>query len=227
MDSSQTTLLILPIKKLIFAKGISMTPQSNLGNCHSNSSRSVDVTRFVVERSSGLVFDDFLRTRRFEPLDMPDIFFNVPEDKRDGFLPLHYWNPETDKLATIPESDADFTQRYFDTKLFSGGGGLVSTARDYLRFSEMMRRGGELDGVRILSPKTVDFMRQCHLHATGNEVRGGAQTAPPSLQDYVGGFGFGSGFGVTTDPASIQYMDSEGGYFWGGAGGLRSNSSVA
>ena len=180
---------------------------------------AVDVTGVVVERLSGLTFDEFLRTRLFEPLDMPDTFFSVPQEERDRFLPLHYWDPETNMLATIPETDADFTQRYFDTKLFSGGGGLVSTARDYLRFSEMMLRGGELDGVRILSPKTVHFMRQDHMHATSSEVREGTPAAPPYLRDYIGGFGFGLGFGVTTDPASIQYIGSAGEYFWGGAGG--------
>lgn len=176
---------------------------------------AVDVTGMVVERLSGLSFNEFLRTRLFEPLDMPDTFFIVPEGKRDRFLPNHVWDYEANALSS---EHPEWEPRYFDATLFSGGGGLVSTTRDYMRFCEMLRGGGELGGVRILSPKTVDFMREDHLHATSSEVRAGIDQRMVFGQP-TSGLGFGLGFGVVTDPASIRTLTSEGEYFWGGAAG--------
>ena len=176
---------------------------------------AVDVTGMVVERLSGLSFDEFLRTRIFEPLDMPDTFFSVPEEKRDRFLPNHIWDYEANVIsAEYPEWEPG----YFDATLFSGGGGLVSTARDYMRFSEMLRNGGELDGVRILSPKTIDYMRQDHSMATSSEMREGDDVVI-RLMDEAPGLGFGLGFGVVTDAARSQVMRSESEYYWGGAAG--------
>lgn len=176
---------------------------------------AVDVTGIVVERLSGLSFDEFLRTRIFEPLDMPDTFFRVPEEKRDRFLPNHVWDYEAGALSA---QHPDWEPGYFDTTLFSGGGGLVSTTRDYMRFGEMLRNGGELDGVRILSPKTVEFMRQDHIHATSGEIRAGGDVAI-RLMEEAPGLGFGLGFGVVTDTARTQVMRSEGEFYWGGAAG--------
>ncbi len=176
---------------------------------------AVDVTGIVVERLSGLSFDEFLHTRIFEPLDMPDTFFRVPVEKRDRFLPNHIWDYEANALSS---EHPDWEPGYFDTTLFSGGGGLVSTTRDYMRFSEMLRNGGELDGVRILSPKTIDFMRTDHLFATSGEIRAGDDVAI-RLMDEAPGLGFGLGFGVVTDTARTQVMRSLGEYYWGGAAG--------
>ena len=106
--------------------------------------------------------------------------------------------------------------QYEDVTLFSGGGGLVSTAMDYLRFCEMLRRGGELDGVRILSPKTVEYMATDHLPGALSATAAGES---PSATFLGRGFGFGLGFGVVTDTVKGGVIGSAGEYNWGGAAG--------
>ena len=170
---------------------------------------AVDVTGLVVQRLSGMSFDAFLDERLFEPLGMEDTFFNVPADKLDRLLPNHRWNWQEERLAQIERP-------YEDTGLFSGGGGLVSSTMDYLRFAEMVRRGGELDGVRILSPKTVQFMTANHLPAT---LTGSGSGESPGQRGAARGFGFGLGFGVNTNPVGSGVVGSLGEYSWGGAAG--------
>ena len=170
---------------------------------------AVDVTGLVVQRLSGLSFDVFLKERLFDPLGMADTFFNVPADKLDRLLPNHAWNREEERLV-------QFDAPYEETQMFSGGGGLVSSTMDYLRFSEMVRRGGELDGVRILSPKTVEFMTANHLPAT---VTGAGSGESPLSGAETRGFGFGLGFGVNTNPVGSGIIGSLGEYSWGGAAG--------
>ena len=170
---------------------------------------AVDVTGLVVQRLSGLSFDAFLKERLFDPLGMVDTFFNVPADKLDRLLPNHAWNREEERLV-------QFDAPYEETQMFSGGGGLVSSTMDYLRFSEMVRRGGELDGVRILSPKTVEFMTANHLPST---VTGAGSGENPLSGAETRGFGFGLGFGVNTNPVGSGIIGSLGEYSWGGAAG--------
>ena len=170
---------------------------------------AVDVTGLVVQRLSGLSFDVFLKERLFDPLGMEDTFFNVPADKLDRLLPNHAWNREEERLV-------QFDAPYEETQMFSGGGGLVSSTMDYLRFSEMVRRGGELDGVRILSPKTVEFMTANHLPST---VTGAGSGESPLSGAETRGFGFGLGFGVNTNPVGSGIIGSLGEYSWGGAAG--------
>ncbi len=177
---------------------------------------AVDVTGLVIERISGLSFDEYLRQNIFEPLDMKDTFFEVPEDKADRFLPNHYWDPENDRLATIVQEGTDAMSNYNDVSLYSGGGGLVSTAMDYMRFSEAMRNGGELDGARILSDKTVKYMAKNHLPAS---ISSGGTGEAPLLGQRQMGFGFGLGFGVVTDAVNAGVMGSDGEFNWGGAAG--------
>ncbi len=174
---------------------------------------AVDVTGAVVERISGLSFDEFLRTRLFEPLDMKDTFFAVPQNKRDRLGTNHRWDSASEELVVLPVPPYPLWE---DTTFFSGGGGLISTARDYLRFAEMLRNGGELGNVRILSPKTIDFMMQDHLP--------GALTASGTGEDMGTGLtgagsGFGLGFGIQTDPVQARTLGSPGEYSWGGAAG--------
>ncbi len=173
---------------------------------------AVDVTGLVVERISGQSFHVFLKERIFEPLGMVDTFFNVPEDKLARFLPNHRWNRQEAKLVDLGEGAFE---GYKNTEMYSGGGGLVSTAMDYLRFAEMVRRGGELDGVRLLSPKTVAFMTSNHLPAT---ITGGGTGEQPT-QRGANAFGFGLGWGVNTDPVAAAVLSSAGEYSWGGAAG--------
>ena len=174
---------------------------------------AVDITGLIVQRLSGQRFDVFLKERLFDPLGMHDTFFNVPAEKMDRFLPNHTWDAENEKLNQL-KSD-EFVQ-YVDTTLFSGGGGLVSTAIDYLRFCEMLRRGGELDGVRVLGAKTVQYMIANHLPGALSATAAGES---PTATIWSEGFGFGLGFGVLTDAVQSGVIGSVGEYNWGGAAG--------
>ena len=174
---------------------------------------AVDITGLVVQRLSGLRFDVFLKERLFDPLGMEDTFFNVPPGKMGRFLPNHSWDDENERLEQL---ESDEFVRYEDVTLFSGGGGLVSTAMDYLRFCEMLRRGGELDGVRILSPKTVEYMTTDHLPGALSAIAAGES---PSATIWGKGFGFGLGFGVLNDAVKSGVIGSNGEYNWGGAAG--------
>lgn len=206
---------------------------------------AVDITGLVVQRLSGQRFDRYLKEHIFEPLGMTDTFFEVPTEKRDRFLPNHFIDPKTGKLADTINAPEPFNYRdkvamidFLDVSFFSGGGGLVSTASDYARFAEMLRRGGALDGRRILGTKTVAFMTKNHLNSeTVVDIAGETPEAFRSQQhlnnlvrpDNFGnqsasaigrvGFGFGLGFGVVTDSAAIGIMGSDGEYNWGGAAG--------
>jgi CubicO group peptidase (beta-lactamase class C family) len=172
---------------------------------------AVDVTGAVIERISGQRFDRFLAERIFAPLDMNDTFFEVPESKLARFGTNHRWNPEQKKLEVVPPSDYPI---YRNTTFFSGGGGLVSTAMDYMRFAEMLRNGGQLDGARILSPKTIEYMTRDHLPATAKAATPGERPAGNRP-----GSGFGLGFAVLTDAAKGGVIGSEGEYSWSGAAG--------
>jgi CubicO group peptidase (beta-lactamase class C family) len=105
---------------------------------------------------------------------------------------------------------------YTDVTLYSGGGGLVSTLRDYVRFAEALRAGGILDGNRILSPKTIAFMTMDHLPAS---LHGGTGEQISIVGNQLNGFGFGLGFGVVTNTAAQGIIGSAGQYWWGGAAG--------
>ena len=174
---------------------------------------AVDITGLVVQRLSGLRFDVFLKERLFDPLGMEDTFFNVPDEKMDRFLPNHSWDEEKEQLEQL---ETDVFVQYENVTLFSGGGGLVSTAMDYLRFCEMLRRGGELDGVRILSPKTVEYMATDHLPGALSATTAGES---PSGTIWGRGSGFGLGFGVLNDAVKSGVIGSTGEYNWGGAAG--------
>ncbi len=177
---------------------------------------AVDLTGLVVQRISGQRFDEFLAQRLFKPLGMNDTFFSVPDDKLDRFLPNHSWDDKANKLVDF--DGARFGGNYRGTTLYSGGGGLVSTAMDYMRFAEMLRAGGSLDGVRILSPKTVQFMTMDHLPASVGAA-GTGERPTVNVSTFRGGFGFGLGFGIVTDVAALGVMGSVGEYSWGGAAG--------
>jgi CubicO group peptidase (beta-lactamase class C family) len=168
---------------------------------------AVDVTGAVIERISGQRFDRFLKERVFAPLKMEDTFFEVPESKLSRFGTNHRWNAEQRKLEVLPPSDYPI---YRNTTFFSGGGGLVSTAMDYMRFAEMLRNGGEFGGIRILSPKTIQLMTMDHLPAV---------IKPGTNSESSRGSGFGLGFGVITDVPKSGVVGSVGEYNWSGAAG--------
>ena len=119
---------------------------------------STDVLGYLVEVVSGMPFEDFLQTRLFGPLDMVDTAFSIPPEKRDRFAALYSFSKEDGLERVGAKADADGEFTFFP----SGGGGLVSTAADYMRFSQMLLNGGELDGARILKKETVELMRYPH-----------------------------------------------------------------
>jgi CubicO group peptidase (beta-lactamase class C family) len=175
-----------------------------------NYSVSTDVLGYLVGKVSGMPFEEFLRQRIFAPLGMVDTDFHVPAEKASRFAACYAATPDGRmKLQDDPQTSA-----YLRTPSFvSGGGGLVSTAADYLRFCRMLLNGGALDGVRVLSPKTVELM-------TANHLPGGKDLTDMSVALFseasYSGVGFGLGFAVTTSPARSLIPGSEGDYSWGG-----------
>ncbi|MBT9524089.1 MAG: beta-lactamase family protein [Rhizobacter sp.] len=164
-------------------------------------SRATDLLGRLVEVVSGQPLRDFFQTRIFEPLGMVDTGFHVPAEQ------LHRL---AEPFAKDPDSGAEV--KVLDVRepvaMDMGGGGLVSTAADYARFCQMLINGGQLDGHRLLSRKTVELMTSDHL--------GGL----PSMSDLLPpGHGFGLGFAVRLQTGMAPVAGSEGLYFWGGLAG--------
>jgi CubicO group peptidase (beta-lactamase class C family) len=178
-----------------------------------NYSVAIDVLGYLVEKLSGQSFGEFLRTRLFEPLGMNDTAFWVPEDKVERFSSCY--QPETGGGGLKLQDDARESTYARPPKLESGGGGLVSTAHDYLRFCRMMLGGGALDGVQVLGPKTVALFSLNYL--PGN--REIADLALPGMfsESSYAGVGFSLGCGVNINVAKTRLPGSLGEYFWGGA----------
>ena len=170
---------------------------------------ATDVLGALVERLSGQPLEQFLHERMFEPLGMRDTYFNVPAQKADRLASDHLWDAERQQIVPMPEGLLPPTS---GVTLFSGGSGLISTAKDYWRFCEMLRRGGQLEGIRILGPKTVQAMTMARLTP---DIRDNGATEYPASHLYPGQ-SFGLGFGVITDPAQSQVISSQGEYSWGG-----------
>jgi CubicO group peptidase (beta-lactamase class C family) len=168
---------------------------------HWHYSVSVDVLGRVVEVISGKPLDEFFAERIFKPLDMKDTAFYVPRDKLDRFAANYGPKKEGGLRAIDVPAQSAYRQK---PKMFSGGGGLVSTARDYLRFCQMMQNGGELDGRRILRAETVKLM-------TKNELPAEAMR---NQKDRGAGFGFGFSVRVGKGGAGGAAL---GEYGWGGA----------
>jgi len=171
---------------------------------------SVDLLGRFVEVVSGQPLDEFLQARVLGPLEMKDTFFEVPKNKVDRFGTNHRYDAKAGKLVV---TDRPATSQYTKkVTFFSGGGGLISTASDYMRFCQMMLNGGELHGARIISPKTIELMTTNHLT---KDMRSGFGEQAGAASN----FGFGLGFGVATDLAASAIVGSVGSYNWGGAAG--------
>ncbi len=177
-----------------------------------NYSVSIDVMGYLVQKLSGQTFGEFLRTRLFEPLGMKDTSFSVPQGKMDRFCSC-YMPGKTGKL--VIQDDAGKTTYARPPELESGGGGLVSTAQDYMRFCQMMLGGGTLEGVQILSPKTVQMFSMNLL--PDNKLLSDLSAAPGFSEAGYNGIGFSIGCGVTMDPALTRIPGTPGEFFWGGA----------
>jgi len=171
---------------------------------------ATDVLGALVERLSGMTLEDYFEKRIFEPLGMQNSYFNVPADKLDRLATLHYWDAENGRMGVVP---AERVPPPVDVTLFSGGGGLISSAMDYMIFCEMLRRGGTYNGARILGPKTVQYMTIAQL---SEEVRDNGAAEYPAMHLYPGQ-SFGLGFGVITDPGQSGVISSKGEFSWGGA----------
>ena len=177
---------------------------------------AVDVQGRLVEAVSGMALGDFLRERIFEPLGMTNTHFVVPEGKRDRLAQLY--SPRGTTMAwdapwqfsdeqALEVADPELTRGYLEGNVFeSGGGGLVSTAEDYLRFAQMLAGDGAVDGVRLLAPLTVRHLRRNHV-------------AGLATDDLYSIDGFGLGVGVSMDPGVTGELGADGSYGWGGAAG--------
>jgi len=176
-----------------------------------NYSVATDVLGRIVEVVSGMPLDQFFATRIFEPLGMVDTAFWAEGDAADRVAALYVPNPADKTIFRFDQMGKGATR---PSAFLSGGGGLVSTAHDYHRFAELLRRGGELDGVRLLSNRTVDYMTRNQLPGNADLEAFGQSTFAETSFD---GVGFGLGFAVVMDPAASKVMASPGAYAWGGA----------
>lgn len=176
-----------------------------------NYSVSTDVVGYLVQKVAGKPLDQVLQERIFGPLKMVDTGFSVREDQRSRFAACYNAAPG----GKLKLQDDPTTSPYLaPPKLLSGGGGLVGTAADYMRFATMLVNGGELDGARILAPKTIELMASNHLP-------GGADLTEMSRSLFSestnAGIGFGLGFAVVFDPPQTLIPCSLGEFYWGGA----------
>ena len=175
-----------------------------------NYSVSTDVLGIVVERLSALSLAEFFESRIFVPLGMTDSFFEVPSSHQSRLTDA--WQLDDAKTRTLYDRGQSSRWRLASGS-YSGGGGLVSSTQDYHRFCRMLLRHGELDGVRLLSPKTVALMMANHLPGGGN-LAGASQSLFSESQNT--GIGFGLGFAVTQDPVAAMLPGSAGECYWGG-----------
>lgn len=185
-----------------FIKRVAKLPLNSQPGTEWHYSISVDIQGYIVQKLSGMPFEEFLDKRIFKPLGMADTGFYVPKDKA-GRLAEYYTYDKDGKLQILR---GGFNHDYLAVPKFaSGGGGLVATAMDYLRFCQMLLNGGQLDGVRLLSPKTVELMRT-------NVLRPNMPTMAPGAQ-------FGLDFAVYEDVIAAGGYYGKGTFWWGGAAG--------
>jgi CubicO group peptidase (beta-lactamase class C family) len=187
-----------------------------------NYSVSTDVLGYLIGKIGGKPFEQFLKERIFDPLGMSDTDFYVPADKVHRFAACYSADPKggisfhpAERKGTLTLQDDPTTSSYLSRPSFvSGGGGLCSTAADYLTFCRALINGGEVGGVRLLGPKTLQLM-------TSNHLPGGRELPEMSRSLFseaaYNGIGFGLGFSVTLDPAKTLIPGSAGEYAWGGA----------
>jgi CubicO group peptidase (beta-lactamase class C family) len=173
---------------------------------------STDICGRLVEIISGQRFDDYLQETVFGPLGMADTAFAVPDDKAGRFAACYRRGADRQLVLSDDPQHSGYRQ---SPSFLSGGGGLVSTTPDYLRFCQMLLNGGEIDGIRILGRKTVELM-------SSNHLPGGGDLAQFALKGGYGEVGFsGTGFGLTVavsgPPTATQVIGSAGEYMWGGA----------
>lgn len=172
---------------------------------------SMDIQGYIIEKLSGQSLPDFMQAHIFKPLGMTDTGFFVPAEKRARFATMYTSN---EKKEVVPASSGFGGEYSSQPGMASGGGGLVATTEDYFRFAEMLANGGELNGMRILSPASVTLMSSNHLapHLLTGEFSIGVQVMRPGL-------GYGYDCAVEYDPATANLSDGRETFFWDGAAG--------
>ncbi|MBF0277588.1 MAG: beta-lactamase family protein [SAR324 cluster bacterium] len=175
-----------------------------------NYSHATDVIGYLIELISGQSLDQYFKDHIFGPLKMQDTGFSVSSENLDRFAACYLYHPEK---KFILQDDPEISPYTGFKTYFSGGGGLVSTAGDYLKFCRMLLNGGELDGVRILGPRTINFMTSNHLPDAQDLPSLSIGTFSETPYE---GVGFGLGFSVKTDVIKSQTIGSAGEYGWGG-----------
>ena len=176
-----------------------------------NYSVSTDVVGYLVQKLAGKPLGQVLAERIFAPLKMVDTGFFVRPDQRDRFSACYSATPQGGLKLQDDPADSPYLN---PPALESGGGGLVSTAADYLRFTTMLVNGGELEGARILSPMTVRLMASNHLPGDRDLTEMSRSLFSEATNE---GVGFGLGFAVVFDPRKTLIPCSMGEFYWGGA----------
>jgi CubicO group peptidase (beta-lactamase class C family) len=201
--------LVNPLTPDAWLKALGTLPLSYPPGERFHYSHATDVLGFLVARIEGKPLGEVLSERIFGPLGMEDTFFWAPPQKRDRLAKLYRAPPEGGPLedVSLPLTDAP-------PAFEGGGGGLISTADDYLKFARMMLGKGEVDGVRLVKPQTVELM-------TRNRLTDAQREIPFMGIPFWGGQGFGLGLSVITDPAKQEWMGagSAGAFGWPGAFG--------
>jgi CubicO group peptidase (beta-lactamase class C family) len=178
-------------------------------------SHATDIVGYLVEVISGQRLDQYLQTRIFEPLRMTDTAFWVRPEQADR-LSTNYGSAPSGMGISVVDDAA--TSTYLkDPVYLSGGGGLVSTAGDYLRFSRMLLGKGTLDGERIIGRKTLELMTRNHITGGKSVAAAATMSSPQWREPSHQGSGFGLGFAVTLDNADGQLAGSPGSFSWSGA----------
>ncbi|MDG2060899.1 MAG: serine hydrolase [SAR86 cluster bacterium] len=201
-----------------FAEELSTLPLKHQPGSSWTYSVGMDVLGCVIEIASGMPFNQFLKTRIFDPLSMDDTAFMVGKDKVDRYTNLYGYMPLINRLmpglaAAFPPGTITglLSKREVDPYLmkptvFDGGSGLISSTEDYMKFALMLLNKGKLGKTRILSRKSIEILSSNHLSETITQKEG-----------YPSGKGFGITVGVTLDPAQAAEYGSKGNYYWGGA----------
>jgi CubicO group peptidase (beta-lactamase class C family) len=194
-----------------------------------NYSVSIDVLGRLVEIWSGMSLAEFFQSRLFDPLDMRDAGFHVAEENHGRFAACYApaVGGDLSSIGRTPSAEeaagrgglklqdsADASSFLSPADVYSGGGGLTASMRDYARFCQMLMNGGELDGARVLSPKTIDYMRLNHLPENRDMA---AMGQPVWSETSYDGIGFGLGWAVVIDPVKARFVTSAGEHHWGGA----------
>jgi CubicO group peptidase (beta-lactamase class C family) len=199
--------LVVPLDEM--ASRLAGIPLVNQPGARWRYSLATDVLGYLVQVISGMPFDTYVGEKILEPLGMCDTGFHVPAAKLERFTACYMPNPKGGMLLADAPSKSPFLK---EGKTPSGGGGLLSTTADYLRFGQMLLNGGELEGARIIGPKTLELMTQNHLPASLLPMQLGPESLP--------GDGFGLGFSVRIGGESGT-IGSTGMYGWGGAAATR------